>query len=329
MRLTDLDRAVASSGLPYETTSGWQTRGKEMRAARSVVAHHTGTPNSRKGNYPTHGLIIKGRPSVPGVPGVPGPLAHLGLGRDGKVYIIAAGHANHAGKVGNAVYANESSIGIEAEHPGGSTPWPPAQYRAYVRLVAALCKWYRIPVDRVAGHKEVAVPRGRKPDPNFSMDTFRADVRAAYNNPAAATTTPPTKTGDPVIDGDLRQLTVAALEKALGVPVTGQIGWTSKWTPGFAPATTVALQELLIGRAYPGGTIAPDHVLSKDEIKALQGTLNHVRPGIIDPKMIDGLWGEATTRALQTLLQGVPEGGLRYVLDNKPFPNTLKGQAAK
>ena len=326
MRLTDLDRAVASSGLPYETTSGWQTRGKEMRAARSVMAHHTGTPNSRKGNYPTHELIISGRP------GVPGPLAHLGLGRDGKVYIIAAGRANHAGKVGDAVYANESSIGIEAEHPGGGTPWPPAQYQAYVRLVAALCKWYRIPVDRVVGHKEAAVPRGRKPDPNFSMNTFRADVRAAYNNPAAVSpqaATPPTKTGDPVIDGDLRQLTVAALEKALGVPVTGQIGWTSKWTPGFAPATTVALQELLIGRAYPGGTIAPDHVFSKDEIKALQGTLNHVRPGIIDPKMIDGLWGEATTCALQTLLQGVPEGGLRYVLDNKPFPNTLKGQAAK
>ena len=322
MRLTDLDRAVASSGLPYETTSGWQTRGKEMRAARSVMAHHTATSASAKGNYPTHWLIISGRP------GVPGPLANLGLGRDGKVYVISAGRANHAGKVGNAVYANDSSIGIEAEHPGGNAPWPPAQYRAYVRLVAALCKWYRIPVDRVVGHKEAAVPRGRKPDPNFSMDTFRSDVRAAYNNPAASSG-PPTKTGDPVIDGDLRALTVAALEKALGVPVTGQIGWASKWTPGFAPATTIALQELLIGRAYPGGTIAPDHVLSKDEIKALQGTLNHVRPGIIDPKMIDGLWGEATTRALQTLLQGVPEGGLRYVLDNKPFPNTLKGQAAK
>ena len=109
MRLTDLDRAVASSGLPYETTRGWKARGKEMRAARSVMVHHTATPNSSKGNYPTHRLIVSGRP------GIPGPLSQLGLGRDGKVYVFAAGRSNHSGKVGNAVYANENSIGIEAE----------------------------------------------------------------------------------------------------------------------------------------------------------------------------------------------------------------------
>ncbi|CAF4119993.1 unnamed protein product, partial [Adineta steineri] len=33
---------------------------------------------------------------------------------------------------------------------------------------------YAVPTSRVLGHKEAAVPLGRKPDPNFSMDEFRA-----------------------------------------------------------------------------------------------------------------------------------------------------------
>ena len=73
---------------------------------------------------------------------------------------------------------NGKSRRIEAEATG-TTTWPRAQMDAYARLCAALCEHYSIPVSRVLGHKEVAVPKGRKIDPNFDMAVFRRAVEAA------------------------------------------------------------------------------------------------------------------------------------------------------
>src|SRR5690606_25679991 len=108
----------------------------------------------------------------------------IGLGRDGTVYLIAAGRANHSGKGkgygmptdGAAGY----SLGIEAESTGYGD-WTAAQRDAYPRLVAALCRRYGVPVERVIGHKEWARPKGRKIDPAGwpgDMDGFRRTVAA-------------------------------------------------------------------------------------------------------------------------------------------------------
>lgn len=139
-----------------------------MRKVMGIVAHHTaGAPASRRPDpYPSLAVVRDGRA------GLPGPLAQLGLGRDGTVYVIAAGRASHAGKVNDARYQNAHAIGIEAENSGNEA-WPQAQYDAYVRLTGALMRHYRCDV---RGHKEVAVPKGRKPDPSFNMDQFRADI---------------------------------------------------------------------------------------------------------------------------------------------------------
>ena len=174
-RLNDLDKAVASSGLPYVLVPGWKTRGRSSDYAPlgDIVCHGTGTSAAAAGDYPTLRIIRDGRP------GLPGPLSQLGLGRNGTVYVVASGRANHAGKTDKATSGNGRSLGIEAEHPNGRTAYTTVQYQAYVRLVAALCKWYKKPISAVRSHAEVAVPRGRKADPsgsNFSMDTFRADV---------------------------------------------------------------------------------------------------------------------------------------------------------
>src|SRR5699024_1728782 len=40
-------------------------------------------------------------------------------------------------------------------------------------------KEFGLSTSRVRGHKEVAVPRGRKPDPNFNMSQFRKKVGGA------------------------------------------------------------------------------------------------------------------------------------------------------
>ena len=178
--LTDLAAAARSSGLRVVEVTGWQKRTRKSGAMsagapQSVLVHHTATSAKAKGNYPTLNVILHGHG------GLPGPLANLGLGRDGTVYVTAAGAANHAGLTDHARFGNSRSIGIEAEHPGVGE-WPQQQYDAYVALCAALVKWYGGSVSNVRGHKEAAINskgrKGRKTDPNFDMARFRRDVTA-------------------------------------------------------------------------------------------------------------------------------------------------------
>lgn len=168
--LTDLAEAARKSGLTVIEIPGWRTHGHaQMSGVRTIVAHHTATAASAPGDYPSINVVRNGRT------GLPGPLSQLGLGRDGTVYVIAAGLSYHAGKTHHRDQGNAYAIGIEAEHPG-TGPWPKQQRDAYVRLCAALVDHYGLTVSRVQGHKEVAAPTGRKSDPNFDMDAFRADI---------------------------------------------------------------------------------------------------------------------------------------------------------
>lgn len=172
MLLLDLPQAVAASGLKVVEIDGWRTRGHgELAAVQTVVCHHTATAASAPGDYPSLGIVVNGRPDLAG------PLANLGLGRSGTVYVIAAGVAYHAGETWSASQDNWHTIGIEAEHDGIS-PWPAELVDAYTRLCAALAAHYGLSAARVQGHKEVCKPAGRKSDPNFDMTTFRARVAA-------------------------------------------------------------------------------------------------------------------------------------------------------
>lgn len=169
MYLTDLVTAVRKSGLPVVEVDGWKTRGHgNFVSVSHIVPHHTATPASayEHANYPALGTVRDGRSDLSG------PLANLGLGRDGTVYVIAAGYAYHAGDVRQTNMGNAYSIGIEAEHDGVS-PWPVDLILAYAKLCKALCDHYGVPYSRVLGHKEVCAPVGRKIDPNFDMRTFR------------------------------------------------------------------------------------------------------------------------------------------------------------
>lgn len=170
MILTDLADACRKSGLPVKEVDGWRTRGHgDFLGINTIVCHHTATPKSAAGNYPSLRIVRDGRSDLTG------PLSQLGLGRDGTVYVIAAGVAWHAGVTFFPRQDNWHAIGIEAEHDGIS-PWPVVQHAAYVRLVAALREHYGIPLSNVQGHREVAKPLGRKIDPNFDMVDFRRRV---------------------------------------------------------------------------------------------------------------------------------------------------------
>ena len=169
-----LERALKNAGVKYKKVSGWASRGHgTMGSIRSVIAHHTAGPKS--GNSPSLNVVAYGRP------GLSGPLAQLFLARDGTVYLVAAGISYHAGRVSSSTYSNSHAIGIEAENTGLSndSPWPSGQIDAYAKLCKALCKEFGLSTSRVRGHKEVAVPKGRKPDPSFNMASFRKKVDGA------------------------------------------------------------------------------------------------------------------------------------------------------
>lgn len=173
MYLTDLADVVRSAGLDVEEVPGWKTRGHGgMTSVDGTVNHHTAGPAT--GDYPSLNTVTSGRK------GLSGPLCNLGLGRSGKVYVVAAGLAYHAGAVRSTSYTNGRRIGIEAEatgRDGVTTDWPTVQLRAYARLNAALALRYHFSARDALGHKEVCAPVGRKIDPHpMEMSRFREDV---------------------------------------------------------------------------------------------------------------------------------------------------------
>lgn len=168
MMLTELADVCRRAGLATTEVSGWRTRGHgPMHPPETVVCHHTAGPAT--GNMPSLHTVVYGRSDLPG------PLCNLALGRDGTVFVVAAGMAYHAGAVRQTTMGNSYSIGIEAEATGRDS-WPAIQMEAYALLCRALCDAYGIPVARVLGHKEVCAPPGRKTDPNFDMAAFRRRI---------------------------------------------------------------------------------------------------------------------------------------------------------
>jgi hypothetical protein len=177
--LTWLPDVLLRAGLKVAEVPGWENRGRGVIGpTQGVLCHHTAGPKA--GNMPSLTTLIEGRSDLRG------PLAQLGLGRDGTYYVIAAGKANHAGggMWKGVSTGNSNFIGIEAENTGlpNDDPWPAIQVTAYQRGVAAILDHLGLAADRCAGHKEYALPRGRKSDPSLDMGVFRGGVAAFLKN---------------------------------------------------------------------------------------------------------------------------------------------------
>src|SRR3990172_1563 len=179
MRLLWLTDVLRDAGLAVVETDGWQLRGRDGMRPRIVIGHHTATGPSTS-NAAVVALLIRGRPDLPG------PLCHLGLDRQGRYHIIAAGKANHAG-AGSWKDANESveAIGIEAFNYGKSIPfptrepWPQVQLDAYDHGVAALLGHIGRDASHYCGHREWATPPGRKPHPSaIDLGAMRGRIAA-------------------------------------------------------------------------------------------------------------------------------------------------------
>jgi len=110
--------------------------------------------------------------------------AHYMVDRDGKIYQLVGDskRAWHAGKGelhGVPTDVNGRSIGIEIVNDGsGKTPFTEAQMKSLIQLTGYLKQEYKVPMNNIVGHKDVAVPHGRKNDPaaNFDWNRLRNGV---------------------------------------------------------------------------------------------------------------------------------------------------------
>lgn len=174
--ITNLADVLRNAGLNVVEVAGWKTRGHGvMSSVKAIIVHHTAGPAT--GDYPSLAVVRDGTSSLAG------PLAQLGLGRSGTWFVIAAGRSYHAGSTfDDSIFGNSNALGVEAEGVGlpatdsGHAHWPEVQYQSYIRGVKALQRAFNVPSAFVLGHKEAAVPKGRKIDPNFSMAEFRASL---------------------------------------------------------------------------------------------------------------------------------------------------------
>lgn len=228
-RLEWLRAVLLDAGLKVAEVPGWETRGlRDAGDPKGVMCHHTGC-GAVAGNMPSLGVVTHGRPDLRG------PLAQLGLGRDGTYYLVAAGFAQHAGKGvwQGVVTGNTSFIGIEAENDGRLDPeghpvepMPPVQLDAYRRGVAVILKRIGANAIMCAGHKEFALPAGRKDDPLLDMDAFRVAVAGIMAgtvpvHPAIPAADPG---GRPTMRRGGTGALVRTLQGRIGEPVDGVFG---------------------------------------------------------------------------------------------------------
>ena len=244
--LTWLPEVLEDAGLKVAEQPGWRTRGHgDVGTIKGVICHHTA--GARTGNMPSLRIVTEGRPDLQG------PLSQLCLGRDGTYFVVAAGRAFHAGagKWQGIETGNSSFIGIEAENSGqAGDPWPDVQMDAYRRGVAAILKKIGAQAIMACGHKEYALPKGRKPDPSFDMDQFRAGVAALLSGTAAPPTLIPAvdAAGHPTLRRGARGSAVKELQAGLGLAADGIFG----------PGTEAAVRQFQRDRGLvPDGIVGP------------------------------------------------------------------------
>lgn len=173
----DTIRSVAKR-TGYPVLEAWS--GHNMGLMGSIygpMLHHTGTPASYAGDYPTLKVVRDGRP------GLENSLAMFGIGKSGTIYLINDKISWHAG-AGNwngVTDGNGHFAGIEAEGPG---TWSAAQIDSYQRLVASILLETGRDINWMPTHAQFALPTGRKTDPTgIDMNAFRGKVQQYLANP--------------------------------------------------------------------------------------------------------------------------------------------------
>lgn len=188
--LTGLADEFRRWGLDVVELDGWKTRGRPHSFSfdpTHVLFHHTAGPAT--GLTPSLHVVRDGRPDLSG------PLAQVYIGRDRKVYLVAAGRANHAGSstapcagYPTGTDGNAHFVGFEVEYSGPAETWEDDLLEVCYTAFAATLHYLGQPASHTFGHKEWAP--SRKIDPyKLNMD----DVRSAVAKKLKAGTVAPKK----------------------------------------------------------------------------------------------------------------------------------------
>lgn len=140
----------------------------------AILLHHTGGTNSLRYLSTYHANPVSIHKLVPKL---------MPDGKPGHYQIVPDTHrAWHAGH--SVPDWGDFSIGIEIENLGnGRDPYTEAQYETVAQIVAYNCSLYHIKDWWVKCHKDIAVPEGRKtdPDPTFNLNRMWMRVRQIRN----------------------------------------------------------------------------------------------------------------------------------------------------
>jgi hypothetical protein len=217
-------QALRAEGVDVSEYKSWRTHNRNHVGAwgpvHGVMIHHTvssGTMNSVELCYNGHSAL-------------PGPLCHTVGAKDGRLYMVGSGRANHAGSGDGDVLravidekplpadneantdGNRHFYGIELINLGdGKDPWPETQKEAAVRWAAAICRAHQWSERSVIAHKEW---QPGKIDPTFDMAAFRARVAERLVHPASwspgSTPAPPLE--EPVTPAEIEAVAKRAAE---------------------------------------------------------------------------------------------------------------------
>ncbi|WP_432010197.1 N-acetylmuramoyl-L-alanine amidase [Streptomyces cucumeris] len=183
--------ALRAEGVRVQEHGNWRDHNRDHKGpwgpVHGVMIHHTVTRGATAAQTADSVELC-----YDGHADLPGPLCHSVGAKDGTIYMVGWGRANHAGlgddDVLQAVIAeralppdneantdgNRAFYGIELINLGnGDDPWPEAQVEAAARWAAALCRKHGWSERSVIGHKEW---QPGKIDPTFDMAKFRARV---------------------------------------------------------------------------------------------------------------------------------------------------------
>jgi hypothetical protein len=162
LRALYLADVLRDAGLTIKSFEGWEERGGYGFRPKGVILHHTVTKAT------TADLTVDKMLAVTGSSTVPPPLCNYSTNRDGTISIIAAGTANHGGTGGwNGVSGNSNFFGDEMKNNGVDEVWPERQLESARIAAAALLKHLgQTDASMLCGHKEYALPAGRKRDPH-------------------------------------------------------------------------------------------------------------------------------------------------------------------
>ena len=295
-----LPEVFRQAGLRVEVVRGWETRGDSNFMPSWLMEHHTAS-NKNSGNAPSLNIVTNGRPDLPG------PLANYLTARDGTIYVVASGRANHAG-IGaypDGMTGNSRSFGNEAENDGVGEPWSLVQMNAINRAAYAICRHLGWAADRVVGHKEYALPRGRKIDPTYDMNVHRATVAALLGQP-------PAPGPDPVPDPSRSKQMYVLIQRGAGGPIATFDGTTKVFVPN---NTLVGGHKIVLGSLGLKNDVLVVDAAFYDSIPDRNDTAGDLRVGrsILD-------------ETVKGVLAGIPAAGN---VDNQAIATAVAVELAK